>query len=290
MFSKEQLTKEQRFIFDKENKMLYEIVPSWIDYKYDFKNQLHPEQHNALHRTSLALITYGDKELLEGVKSCFRKFGMINYPKDKYWYQACRCNPRMWEDDVSRDQIIMALTALYIQDKDSAKEIASHLPYKLSRRFNMVPSMYFWVKYIENEKKSNLNLFSFIFFTEILFSFIFSFIGVFLKIKQLVYPSFALHLSAWQLYILPENKLIKLMKKMLLKILKNRDEKNFFVRKLLGDKEITKKHFEKYRPMNSFRWEIYFKHTDRNIRLLSPQEAAANTIDIDIIDFLFKKN
>jgi hypothetical protein len=39
MFSKEQLTKEQRFIFDKENKMLYEIVPSWIDYKYDIKNE-----------------------------------------------------------------------------------------------------------------------------------------------------------------------------------------------------------------------------------------------------------
>jgi hypothetical protein len=288
MFSKEQLTKEQRFIFDKENKMLYEIVPSWIDYKYDFKNELHPEKHNALHRTSLALIAYGDKDLLEGVKNSFRKFNMINYPKNKYWYQACRCNPRMWEDDVSRDQIIMALTALYIKEKDSAKEIASHLPYKLSRRFNMVPSMYFWVKYISNEKKLWLNLFSLSFFMEMFFSFIFSFIGIFLNIKQLIFPSFAVHLSAWQLYILPENKLNKLMKKMLLKILKNRDEKNYFVRKLLGDKEIKKVNFDKYRPMNSFRWEIYFKTTDRHIRHLSTQEAAANTLDVDIIDFLFK--
>lgn len=287
MFSKETLTKDQRFIFDKENKMIYEIIPAWVNYKYDFKNELYPEKHNALHRTSLALIAYKDKELLEGVKDCFRKFGMINYPKNKYWYQACRCNPRMWEDDVSRDQIIMALTALHITDKDSAKEIAGHLPFKLSRRFNMVPSMYFWVKYLHSEKKIHLNLFSFTFFIETLFSFIFSFIGIFLNIKQLIYHSYALHLSAWQLYILPGNKLNRLIQKMLLKILKDRDEKNYLVRKLLGDKKITRAHFNSYFPMNSWRWEVYKKHTDRYLRHLSPSEAAANIIDKDIIDFLF---
>jgi hypothetical protein len=287
MFSKETLTKDQRFVFDKETKMIYEIIPAWINYKYDFKGELHPEKHNALHRTSLALIAYKNPELLEGVKNCFRKFDMINYPKGKYWYQACRCNPRMWEDDVSRDQIIMALTALYITEKKSAKEIASHLPFKLSRRFNMVPSMYFWVKYIANEKKLWLNLFSFIFFIEIFFSFIFSFIGIFLNIKQLIYPYYSLHLSAWQLHIIPENKISKLIKSMLLKILKNRDEKNYFTRKLLGDNSIIKDHFSNYTPMNSFRWEIYKKHTKRYIRHLTKSEAAANTIDKDIINFLF---
>ena len=287
MFSKEVLHTHQRFVFDKENKMLYEIVPSWVNPDYDTDGLLHPEKHNALHRTSLALITYKDPDLLEGVKNCFRKFDMINYPKDKYWYQACRCNPRMWEDDVSRDQTIMALVSLYIVEKGSAKEIASHLPWKLSRRFNQVPSMWFWVKWIANGKKINLWLFNLIFLVEILFSFIFSWIGIGLNIKGLVYPYYALHLSAWQLHIVPKNWMTKITQKILLTLLKNRDSENFFLRKLLGDKSVSKKDFEGYKPMNSWRWEVYLKWTGRNMRQLTTEESVANTMDVDIIDYLF---
>lgn len=107
---------------------------------------------DALWRTSLSYIAYKAPMLKDGILSCFRKFKMIN--KKKYLYQGSRCFDRYCEDDVSRDQIIMAISALKINgDHDELKEIGKHLPYRLSRRFVMGPTMWLWIKYLVTEKK-----------------------------------------------------------------------------------------------------------------------------------------
>lgn len=282
MFSKEILNRKQRFIFDKDSKMMFEITPGWIDLDYDVNNELKPEKHNALIRTALAALAYKDEDLIEGVRNCFRKFTQIN--KKGYLYQACRCNPRLFEDDVSRDQVIMALSALFILDKPFAKEIASHLPYKLSRRFNQVPSMWFWVKWIADESKWNKFLFKSIFFIELVPAILISYIGKWLNIQEIMYPSFGVHLSAWQLYIMKDESILK---KMLLFYQKSMDNNNLLVRKLLGDK-VEEEEILNYEPTCSYRWDTFLGTSKRYVRNLNDEEKVANTIDKDIFD-LFKK-
>lgn len=107
---------------------------------------------DALWRTGVAYIAYKAPQLKEGILSCYRKFTMIN--KKKYWYQAARCNDGYREDDVSRDQTIMSIASLKVNgDEEELKEIALHLPYRLSRRFKMGPTMWFWLRAISGKGK-----------------------------------------------------------------------------------------------------------------------------------------
>ncbi len=296
MFSKEKLNNKQRLVWDKDNLMLYEVIPGWVDWDNDINNELHFEKHNALWRTALACIIYDDDDLVEGVKRCFRRYDFEakvhksgEIPKF-YKYQACRCNPRMWEEDVSRDQVIMGITALELKNKESAREIAGNLPFRLSRRFMMTGSLYLWLKWISNKTKLNENMASFLFFIETFLSLIVTFIGIKLNIRSFILPYFSIFLTSWQLRVMPNNLLLRLTKKMLLRIVKKMDINNFVMRKLLDDKEITLEHFKDYKPMTSHRWEVYLPWTKRFIREMTDDEAVANTLDVDLIDILFKRS
>lgn len=129
-----------------ENKMMLEKNEEW-DTSGD--NGI----GDALWRTSLSYVAYKDPSLKEAILSCFRKFTMIN--KDgKHWYQGSRSADRFREDDVSRDQTILALSALKENgDLDELEEIGLHLPYELSRRFKMMPTMWIWIRAIVTKKK-----------------------------------------------------------------------------------------------------------------------------------------
>jgi len=72
------------------------------------------------------------------------KFNTNGYLND-YHYQAVRCNPNYGKDDVSRDQVILAWSALYLnKDKSKLEEIVTHTKYRLSKRYLMTPTMWFW--------------------------------------------------------------------------------------------------------------------------------------------------
>jgi len=104
-------------------------------------------------------IAYGDKRLKAGILSCFRKFTMIGH-ENKYWYQGARYCDRYCEDDVSRDQTILALSALKINgDEKELKEIGLHLPYRLSRRFTMTLTLWFWIRAVAGRSKLYTYLF-----------------------------------------------------------------------------------------------------------------------------------
>lgn len=113
---------------------------------------------DALWRTSLSYIAYKSGSLRDGILQCFRKFTMIN--RTKYWYQGSRAFGRHCEDDVSRDQTILSLSSLKINgDDDILNEIGNHLPYKLSRRFVMGPTLWVWIKSITGKGKFYTYLF-----------------------------------------------------------------------------------------------------------------------------------
>ncbi|MCK9417656.1 hypothetical protein M0Q97_13520 [Candidatus Dojkabacteria bacterium] len=112
---------------------------------------------DGLYRTSLAYIAYGDSKLMEGIFSSFREFGMIN--KKAMYVQGARAPFRYREDDFSRDQFILAVSALYIKgNTDKLNYIIDRIPYRLSRRFRMTPTLWFWSKGISGKNK-RVNLF-----------------------------------------------------------------------------------------------------------------------------------
>lgn len=109
---------------------------------------------DALWRTAISYVCYNDSGFSYSIVNCFRKFTMIN--RKGYSYQPMRMIGRYREDDVSRDQVIMALSSLYFNDDyQDLNEICSHLPYRLSRRFKMGISMKLWVNMLSNYKSNN---------------------------------------------------------------------------------------------------------------------------------------
>jgi hypothetical protein len=112
-------------------------------------------EFDTLWRSGLGYIAYGDQQTKRGIIDCFRPY-IIGEHRDinKIKYQVSRASNRFGEDDVSRDQVIMALAALEFNgDIEELQEIAGRLPFRLSRRFLMTPTMWFWVKYLATRKR-----------------------------------------------------------------------------------------------------------------------------------------
>ena len=128
--------------FDEEDKMMYEHGWPWSAKEGERNVGL----GDALWRTSLAYITWKDNDIKEGIIGCFRKVKKNHHFK-KEFYQPMRATGRYGEDDVSRDQVTMAFTALKINgDQAELEELASKTPYRLSRRMKMTPDMWLWVQ------------------------------------------------------------------------------------------------------------------------------------------------
>jgi len=127
--------------FKKDIKMMLEKPESW---------QQGYGEPDALFRTSLSYIAYGDPILKQGVVSCFTKI----FKGKKYYYQGARCYPRYGENDVSRDQTILALSSLKFNDNlDELNEIGRNLRYRLSKRFIMTPALWIWIRMICTDSK-----------------------------------------------------------------------------------------------------------------------------------------
>ena len=271
--------------FCTEDKMMYEHAWEWA--KKEGSRNI--GEGDALWRTGLAYITWKDPEMKEGILNCYRKFGG-NYHFKKPMYQASRATGRYGEDDVSRDQVLMSLAALHVNgDYVDLEEIASKLPYKLSRKFNMTPDMWAWVKTFTNTKHKRFytNLSFFLQIIEKLVAFglnrIIALICGFkrnkvknnkytsrvhydlkekwnrfqLSASRAYYQGFAFHLACWQYYTFPKEH-NTILKRIFRRIMLNYCEKeNYLCRLLLGDKSVTKREVTLYRSREGFRWEAY---------------------------------
>lgn len=270
-------------IFSTKDKMMYEHSWDWAR-KEGSRNL---GQGDALWRTSLAYITWQDPEMKEGILGCFRKFGG-NYHFKKEMYQASRATGRYGEDDVSRDQVTMALAALHVnKDYVNLEEIASKLPYRLSRKFKMTPDMWAWVKLFTKTRHKKFYV-NFCCFIQVIEKFLAlnlnRVIAKILGFKRITndeytsrhhydlkekwngfqktlyksyYFGYAFHLACWQFYTLPKD-YNPVLKRILRKIMLNYcEEQNFLCRLLLGDKTVTQEQVENYVSKEGFRWEAY---------------------------------
>ena len=304
--------------FDIKDKMMYEHAWEW--------NQ-NPDkkigQGDALWRTSLAYIAWGDDEIKEGILGCFRKVkGGHHFKKD--FYQAMRCTGRIGEDDVSRDHICMAFTSLaFNTDTEELNELASKLPYKISRKMSMTPDFWCWVKSLTNTKYKKLYGNAFLFFQLITLPFVLGLnwiIGKSLGFKSIsnkeyttnysynmrdkwngfqkllyksYYMGYAFHLNCWQIYTTPVNRR-NILKKLVRKLMLTHCEKeNFLLRLLLGDLTVTKHDVDSYTSQENFRWQMRFdgsNHTYHNLKNQKWKDTYLkhNQLDKDLLKTIYK--
>ena len=274
---------ESKKFFDTETKMMCEEPWGWSKKE----GKLNVGEGDALWRTGLAYITWKKPLMLEGILECYREFGGNSHFKKKR-YQAMRHTGRVGEDDVSRDQVIMSLSALKVnKNLNELSEISSKLPYRLSRKFRMTPDMWAWKQTFTKTKavKFYTNLFCILNFLEKVVALNFNmFIAKVCGLKRVknneytsryhynkkdnwnwfqkklmlaYYSGYAFHLSCWQIYTLPKN-YNPWTKKILLKIMRwYCEDENYLLRLLLGDKSITWEQVESYESRENFRWEAF---------------------------------
>lgn len=285
--------------FNPADKMMYSAPYPW--------NGPHTEYSghgDALIRTSLAYIAYSDLELKQGILNCFRKFTLIDHP-NKYWYQASRCSNRYREDDVSRDQVILALSALTVNnDIAELKEITSHLPFKLSRRFNMSITMWTWTKYLRTNKIFWSNLYHFLSILELAIAIpLTKFLrkkakvdihmepGTFITdatknsiwyriYNKIQLPGYALHLKAWQYYTSNKKGIFAMINRSLLQ--SDIESDNYLMQILLGNAV----DIAGYKSISNWRPHLRLNGDNNGtVWYLDDSQVAYNQLDKDILNF-----
>ena len=140
--------------FDTKTKMMCEHPWEWAMKE----NALNCGEGDCLWRTGLAYITWKEPLMKEGILECYRYVKSGPHFK-KPFYQASRHTGRHDEDDVTRDQVIMSLAALHVnEDYKELAEIASKLPYKLSRKYKMTPGLWSWCRLFAGTKWKKLHV------------------------------------------------------------------------------------------------------------------------------------
>lgn len=303
-----ELNRKQLFWrFRAEDGLFYHPKYPWEHHDLEFKE--FRGEFDALWRSGLAYIAYGDEEIKKGIINCFRPY-IIGEQRDqsKYKYQASRASNRFGEDDVSRDQVIMALASLEFNgDIRDVKEIASRLSFRLSRRFLMTPTMWFWVKYLATRKRGWMLAFAFM---QTLEHSINIPITKFLRFlagarkpmplphnqhtelpykkgwryklyKTLGYPEYGLHFAAWQQYVVPFGGILGWINKGLMKW--QMEDSNLLLRLLVGE-WIDAREIMDVKPTNTFIWQRRSDFNTAWIYELKPEQYEYNNLEVDILE------
>jgi hypothetical protein len=273
-------------------------------------------EFDTLWRSGLGYITYGDPKTKEGIINCFRPY-IIGEQRDisKYKYQASRASNRFGEDDVSRDQVILALSSLEFNgDIDEVKEISSRLPFRLSRRFLMTPTMWFWVKYLATrEEKWKKRFIGMQFIEHVIQIPLTKFLrwlsgankpiplphdqhsklpykrGLRYSLYKLIgYPEYGLHFAAWQQYVVSSDSFIAKMNRGLMRW--QMQDENLLLRILLKGKKVTDEEVDNIVPTNTFIWQRRSDIVTAWIYPLKETEYQYNNIESDIIKRLLKND
>lgn len=254
-------------------------------------------KHDALFRTSLAYLIYGDKKFYDAIMSCFvLENGLLKVYRHRDY----------GSDTVSRDQIAAALVALKLRGNyHDVKFIVENLKWKLSNRFNQTLDFYFWQKSLLcNRKFANI----FYIITFFMFLFVIPWNYVIRKIvglksvdqkkfipdqffnlsnwKQkaikMMYPTFALFLLALQIKAAPTTFLKSVVQNL---VLLEVEPSNHFIRNALNKKSMDKS----YISMRGIRWNDRLDQSnDNGLRLMKRDEIGRYDFDRDLLIFSYR--
>lgn len=109
------------------------------------------------------------------------------------------------------------------------------------------------------------------------------------KISKIIYPSYAIQFSCYQLYVTPDTfpKLKKTLQKSILKMVGNT---NYVQQMFLGKKDIPRDKVEAFKTMKGGRWSGYLNNrNDRNMQVLPDGQETVNLMDVDLVRFLYNE-
>lgn len=225
-----------------------------------------------LWRTSLAYIAYGHQTLLEGIKKCQQW-------SDEDHVQFYRSSEQD-DNDVSRDQITMFLAALAVRGQPVKKYINA-IKWKISKKYSLTIDMWLWMQALKGGKLRKMQFFM----VQIPIIRAASLWNQ-TKLSKEKFPAYALHLLAWQIYSLKSSSRLKW--KLASMVVRMADDDNLLIRLLLGYK-ISKEESEQIYPQNDFVWQRYKNDTSAVLRPLTDEEAEFNTLDIDVLNFIYNQ-
>jgi hypothetical protein len=223
-----------------------------------------------LWRTSLAYIAYKNDTLKKGMLDCTE---WISDKQVKYYRSTEKT-----DDDVSRDQVTMFLVAMALNGEDVSKYIKA-TGWRLSNRYTLTVDMWLWMKALQGNKLAR-KLF---FLAEIPIAKMYQIINKNKILNKHKFPSYALHMLAWQVFSLKSESHQKDILADI--ILSMADPENYLIRLLAGC-EVSREEIETVVPHTDFIWQRYRKESP-NLRPLTPEEAEFNTLDVDVLNAVF---
>ena len=183
---------------------------------------------DALWRTSLAFIAYKDQQFFDGMMACIDKNLELGKPN------SIKRHPATDRKDTSRDQVIMLLVALFLKgENNECQELANQLKYRISNRYRWTIDSWFWVKMLGGKLWLKY-LWSFLAcFTSLAFLVNYPFKWLGIKNGKWYPHLFTAHLTAWMLFITPNNLFKWLATRIMLAGI---PKSNLLIRRLLGCK------------------------------------------------------
>lgn len=225
-----------------------------------------------LWRTSLAYIAYGYPVLKEGMINCTRWIK----PKQVQYYRTTYQH----DNNVSRDQVTMFLAAMAIMGED-VKPYIKATKWKLSERHRLTLDMWLWMKALGGSKLAR-KLF---FLIEIPLTKM-NYVWNKSKFSKHIYPGYAAHLLAWQIYALNTHTNQSMtLGSTVVKII---DEDNYLVQLLLGY-EVSPDKIKSVKPRTDFVWQRYKISTKSYLRPLTKEEAEYNALDVDVLNAIYHR-
>ena len=226
-----------------------------------------------LWRTSLAYIAYRHPTLMEGMLDCLKwnEDGSIRYYR----------STEKTDNDFSRDQLTMFLTAMSLSGEDVKKYVKA-TKWKLSRRFSLTVDMWLWMRALGGSKLAR----TLFYLIEIPIAKTYQLWNK-SNLSKGKFPSYAVHLLAWQVYALndPSN----FNKSLGSIVTKMADNDNYLIKSLL-DYPVSLEDVLSVKPETGFQWQRDKFDVNPIIRELTVEEAEFNTIDIDVLKAIYQDN
>lgn len=274
---------------------------------------------DAIGRTFISYFTYGDERFIQGIESCWKKIERKGWFSKllfgKYYYQGYRYPHRYnHERGLSRDHLTYTILAYKLSgySNKSLKEFVNNLRFKISDFALFTPELWAWKKAMYGSK-FYLTLYYLMNIPVILFNnlknkIIYKIVPFEKEGKQenweiiyneqksekvkkwakRLFPIFALHILAWQLYFLPNSKIKKLTQRICLGMT---PKYNYVIKMLLGFKDkVNKEDIDKYKSMMGGRWTTTLNPQINNrylILISDPKLIESNTLDIDYVKKLY---
>ena len=276
------------------------------DYGMVLRKPMWGEDHgerDSISRTAAAYKAWGDEKLIYAIRSCF----IISLDRRGYYWESYR-HPNNKDDDMSRDHVFAALLAeKHAGNKDTLKEYAKYLRYRISKKFWFTPDLWAWMKMIAGKwwwapvyyvatyfmlavvyVPWNKLLYWIAPFSPEKHQFEWDTLSVneatprqaYLRTK--LYPAYTLTQLAWQLYVLKGNVFTRGLQRLALSIT---GRTNYLVRLLLGANDVKEIDIRGYRMMTGDRFGTTLNEAcRRHVEIIKDGKwCEANRLDEDLL-------